>query len=342
MRDALYRVRSVNYMPDDVRDGLLEFRVDGVPVGRVRPPTAELLCSKRAIVGVGDDDDAGRTCRVFVVTAEEEEDGGDGTGRRRFLTLSDEIGRDADSRTEAVAQVMEQLRDDEGVIDGWRDELYPVGAGFYNNNDDGDDDDSGPAFLVERAAVPFLGAIEYGVHVNGIVENRTDDDSTGMVRRMWMARRSKTKSKFPGMLDHVVAGGQPAGMTLMDNVVKECWEEAGIPEDLVRAGLRPAGAVSYENYHGPRRETIQRSVLFCYDLVLPADFVPRPVDGEVDEFFLWSIEDILESMAQSYHDPIKPNCYLVVIDFLIRHGYLDPDVPGYLDVLRELRSGDCR
>eukprot|EP00984_Skeletonema_dohrnii_P003890 scaffold1339_cov129-Skeletonema_dohrnii-CCMP3373.AAC.1 len=30
---------------------------------------------------------------------------------------------------------------------------------------------------------------------------------------MWMARRSKTKSKFPSMLDHIVAGGQPAGLS---------------------------------------------------------------------------------------------------------------------------------
>ena len=56
---------------------------------------------------------------------------------------------------------------------------------------------------------------------------------------MWMARRSPTKSKYPNMLDHIVAGGQPVGIGLMDNVVKECMEEAGIPEDVTRAGIRP-------------------------------------------------------------------------------------------------------
>ena len=37
-----------------------------------------------------------------------------------------------------------------------------------------------------------------------------------------MARRSQTKATWPGKLDHIVAGGQPAGMTCSANVVKAC------------------------------------------------------------------------------------------------------------------------
>jgi isopentenyldiphosphate isomerase len=223
---------------------------------------------------------------------------------------------------------MEQLRDD-GVISGWRGEEYPVSASFYED----------PVFVMERAAVPLLGAIEYGVHVNGLVKS-TDKDV-----KMWIARRSQSKSKYPGMLDHIVAGGQPAGLSLMENVVKECMEEAGIPEDLIRAGIRPAGASSYETYSSGKRTLpagISRAVLFNYDLYLPPDFVPKPLDGEVEEFFLWSIDEILQSMSKDYPDPIKPNCYSVIIDYLLREGHLSPEVPGYLDVLRELRNGNCR
>jgi hypothetical protein len=82
--------------------------------------------------------------------------------------------------------------------------------------------------------------------------------------------------------------------------------------------------------------------LFNYDLYLPESFQPQPVDGEVEEFFLWTVDEILQSMASDYHDPIKPNCYIVIIDFLLRHGYVSPDVPGYLDIVRELRSGFCQ
>lgn len=47
-------------------------------------------------------------------------------------------------------------------------------------------------------------------------------------------------------------------------------------------------------------------------------------------------------MKPNYYDPIKPNCYIVIIDFLLRHGYISPDIPGYLDIVRELRSGQCQ
>ena len=153
------------------------------------------------------------------------------------------------------------------------------------------------------------------------------------------------------MLDHIVAGGQPEGLSLMENVIKECEEEAGIPPEIARPGvnLRPAGVVSYEESQkhtlgssGESFYTISRVVLFNYDLYLPKDFVPKPVDGEVEEFFLWRIDQIKESMAPDYDDPIKPNCYLVIIDYLLRTGFVSPETKGYLDVLQELRSGDCR
>ena len=86
----------------------------------------------------------------------------------------------------------------------------------------------------------------------------------------------------------------------------------------------------------------ERVVLFCFDLYLPNDFQPKPVDGEVEQFYLYNIEQVLSMMAKDYPDPMKPNCYMVVIDFLIRHGFVSPDVPGYLDLVRELRTGCCQ
>jgi isopentenyldiphosphate isomerase len=79
---------------------------------------------------------------------------------------------------------------------------------------------------MERAAVPWFGIKAYGVHINGFIRN----ENTGEVSHLWVARRSKTKSTFPGMLDHIVAGGQPYGISPYENVIKECAEEANIPE----------------------------------------------------------------------------------------------------------------
>jgi 8-oxo-dGTP pyrophosphatase MutT (NUDIX family) len=302
MKDILYRVRDVNHMPNSIRDGLVDFSVDSVPLGLVTQQQARKLCE------VGPE--------VFELAE---------SNGKSILTLSQAAGNTPDSRTAAVASVMDRLRE-QGVVKGWRNELYPVASSFYDS----------PVFVMERAAVPQLGAIEYGVHINGLVFRESRDET-----RMWMARRSPTKSKYPNYLDHIVAGGQPTGISLMDNVIKECHEEANIPTELTRQGLRSGGAVSYATY-SPKDDTVSRAVLFTFDLMLPADFQPTPVDGEVQEFFQWSVPDLLRSMAPDYPDPIKPNCYSCIIDWLVRDGHLSPDTPGYLDVVRELRSGVCR
>lgn len=90
------------------------------------------------------------------------------------------------------------------------------------------------------------------------------------------------------------------------------------------------------------------ALLACSDLELPADFVPVPQDGEVSEFFRLPLHKVAQLVAQGRPDSssgssdvFKDNCNLVIVDFLLRHGMLTPDMPGYLDVLRGLRAGDC-
>jgi Domain of unknown function (DUF4743) len=280
MRNALFRVRDVNKKPPPDAT-FLDFVVDGTKLGRVSTSNADLLIR------------SGGNNNVFCASTQ----GSRGAGSQ-FLTFSGAVGSTFEERTAAVAAVTGQLKES-GHLKGWRDELYPVSQSFYDP----------PVFAMERAAVPWLGALEYGVHVNGLVEqDKNDGDGGASGPNMWMARRSRQKSKFPGMLDHLVAGGQPLGMSLLDNVIKECHEEAGISERLARRGLRPASAISYETYVASS-QTISRAVLFNYDLYLPSTFVPVPVDGEVDEFFLWTVDELFASLDPNYPDPIKPNCY---------------------------------
>jgi len=347
MQDMLYRIRDCNQMPDDLRSNIIDFRLDGLILGKVDPKLADILCSTSVVTTPG-----GASHPVFEkVTPSQATTSTFSPNREEYLTLSEKAsGTTCESRTRAVAAVMETLKED-GIVKGWRDELYPVSDSFYNP----------PYFLMERAATELLGVLSYGVHINGILlperePTGANDDDNNIAKDehplMWMARRSKSKSKYPSMLDHIVAGGQPAGLSLMENAIKECEEEAGIPPSIARPGnLRPAGVVSYEEAKRCEIDskdgidffhTISRVVLFNYDLYLPKEFVPKPVDGEVEDFFLWSIDQIKESMAPDFCDPIKPNCYLVIIDYLLRMGYVSPDTNGYLDVLRELRSGDCQ
>jgi 8-oxo-dGTP pyrophosphatase MutT (NUDIX family) len=200
--------------------------------------------------------------------------------------------------TDAIAKVTSTLRD-EGVIKGWRNELLPAVSSF----------ESAPHFLIERAAVPLFGLRAYGVHVNGFVRG-----DYNQISHMWVGKRSKTKSLWPSMYDHIVAGGQPHGLSPYENVVKECLEEANIPEPLARTA-RSAGAVSYFYIDSNQ---LKRDVLFCYDIELAKDFVPVPNDGEVELFELKSIDWVLGKVLAGGSTGYKPNCNLVIIDFFLR------------------------
>ncbi|GBF91814.1 nudix hydrolase chloroplastic-like [Raphidocelis subcapitata] len=152
-------------------------------------------------------------------------------------------------------------------------------------------------------------------------------------KRLWVARRSRTKQTWPGKLDHIVAGGQPYGISCRDNVIKECGEEASVPPELAAQAVA-AGFISYVSL---LPEGLKPDVLYCYDLRLPEDFVPQPQDGEVEEFVLWDLERVAHVIAHT--DDYKPNCGVVVMDFLVRHGYITPDMPGYTRLVAGMREG---
>ncbi|XP_027924733.1 nudix hydrolase 20, chloroplastic-like [Vigna unguiculata] len=248
---------------------------------------------------------------VFVFPKEKFNGGPNGD----FVSLHPML-KTADERTSAVAYVVQQLGEER--IPGIRNELYPVTSSF-----------GAPIFFsLERAAAPYFGIKAYGVHMNGYVE--VDGQ-----KHLWIGKRSDTKQTYPGMLDHLVAGGLPHGIDCQENVIKECEEEAGIPRSISVKAI-PVGAVSYMDIDGYR---YKRDVLFCYDLKLPQDFIPNNEDGEVDSFKLIPVRQVAEVIRKT--EFFKTNCSLVIIDFLFRHGYITPEYHGYLDLLRSLRIGDC-
>ena len=63
------------------------------------------------------------------------------------------------------------------------------------------------------------------------------------------------------------------------------------------------------------------------------------MEGEVDEFMLWPGEQVMGKVRDTFE--FKFNCNLVIIDFLIRHGVLDPDnEPDYAALCRGLHKSD--
>lgn len=160
---------------------------------------------------------------------------------------------------------------------------------------------------IDRGTTPVLGLLAVGAHLNGLVRQADE-------LHLWVARRARTKPLDPGKLDHLVAGGVPAGLTPAQTLVKEAGEEAAIPPELA-ARARQVGEISYAM---ERPEGLRRDRLVIFDLELPADFQPRPADGEVESFELWPLARAVERVRTT--DDFKFNVNLVLIDLFARLG----------------------
>lgn len=182
-----------------------------------------------------------------------------------------------------------------------RNELFSVRAG----------PDQPELARLDRGALPLLGVWSEGVHVNGLVR-RADQPW------LWVAERAADKALDPGKLDHLVAGGLPAGLSAWDTLCKEAAEEAAIPPQLACRAV-PVGRSAYAM---ERPEGLRRDRLHHYDLWLPEDFVPRPADGEVAGFSLWPLRRVLEAVRET--DAFKFNVTLVLIDLFLRLALIDP------------------
>jgi 8-oxo-dGTP pyrophosphatase MutT (NUDIX family) len=187
---------------------------------------------------------------------------------------------------EALTQVVEQLAE-EGFIPGWRNERYGISG----------------LFEIERAAARPFGLTTYAVHINGI----SCDE-----KHMWVARRSASKPIDPGMLDNLVGGGISAGSSLEETLVKEAWEEAGIPAELARSAKR-GGTVRILR---EVPEGVQSELISVYDLRLPADFEPKNQDGEVAEFRCLSFEEVLRLLRET--EQFTLDATLVAMDYFNR------------------------
>ncbi|ORY93952.1 NUDIX hydrolase domain-like protein [Syncephalastrum racemosum] len=223
-----------------------------------------------------------------------------------------------DQRTQVMKDLLDTWREMKtfNVLAGWRNEKFPV-FGDATREDN-------TAFVVERAGAPLFGISQFGAHLNAFVR-----DTDGSIK-MWVARRSRTKQTWPGMLDNCVAGGVAWQQTTRETIVRECNEEASIPHEIAEQA-RNAGAVTYFTYthHGLVPET-----QYVYDLQLPLGVTPTPQDGEVECFYLWSLDQVRETLLNGEW---KPNCALVMIDFLMRHSIITADTePDYIDLTYRL------
>ncbi|MCJ1251910.1 hypothetical protein MMC30_009148 [Trapelia coarctata] len=205
------------------------------------------------------------------------------------------------------------------ILSGWRNELYPLHGA--------------PGVTIERAASALFGILTTGVHMTVYTRSPT----AGL--KIWVPRRAATKQTYPGMLDNSVAGGITAGETPFNSIVREAAEEASLPEALVRGKARACGMVSYFHIRDARAggETglLQPEVQYVYDMEVGADVELKPADEEVQEFYLWGVEEVRRALGEGR---FKPNCAVVLMDFLVRHGVLTGENEGdYVEICARLR-----
>lgn len=190
-----------------------------------------------------------------------------------------------------------------GAISAWREEAFPI---LCPHTDE-------VLGHFERAACRFWGTLTLGAHATGYVA-----DAQGRPQALWIAQRALDKATDPGLFDNLIGGGVPLGQTPHQALVREGWEEAGAPAELL-AAARPAPVLTL---HREVAEGLQVERLHSFDLPVPADWRPHNQDGEVAGFSLLAPT---EALGLALAGRMTVDAALVTLCFLQRHGLWRPD-----------------
>jgi len=242
---------------------------------------------------------------------------------------------DYHSRSKALMTIAQTLRDQGTfqVLKKWRDELVPI-FGLHGE----------VLCAVERTFGPLLGTIGLGCHLSAYTyEKATSDESSKGEYKIWVARRSLTKQEYPGMLDSTAGGTLGVWEDPEDCMLREADEEASLDKELMRGKMKAVGIVSYVHRTDQRASSgdlrlFQPDTLFLYELDLTGHEVGiiRPNDGEVQGFELLTVKEVQDAMAKG---EFKPNCAVVLLDFMIRHGILTVEnEKDYVEICSKLRE----
>ncbi len=216
------------------------------------------------------------------------------------LAVGDHVVLQATDRDAAFARMNGALRA-QGLIVAWRDETYAVP----------DLETLETLATFERAASRFWGTLTFGAHATGYVPG-----PDGRPVALWIAQRSFNKATDPGRFDNLIGGGVPHGQPPHETLVREGFEEAGLPPARL-AGARPGRVLRLAR---DIPEGWQHEWLYTWDVPLPEGVVPQNQDGEVHAFSLMKPADAL---ALAAGDTMTVDASLVTLDFALRHGLLD-------------------
>ncbi|SAY51666.1 NUDIX hydrolase [Neisseria weaveri] len=184
-----------------------------------------------------------------------------------------------------------------GLFGGWRNEKFDV-----------EDHDGNILFSLERSAFRPLGLCSKAVHVNGLTEENGE-------WKFWIGRRSRFKAVDPDKLDNLVGGGVADGESILAAMHREAWEEAGLSENILPTTENCSRRMSVRKVS----RGLHMEKLYIFDIVLSERNKPDNQDGEVSEFFLMGLDEVVEAMTSRL---FMNDAMLATLDLLERLGVL--------------------
>lgn len=159
----------------------------------------------------------------------------------------------------------------------------------------------------------FFGIPYFGVHVN--IFSRIGNDV-----RIWLSRRSQAVFTYQGCWDVAAGGSVSYGHTAISAARKEAYEEAGLPDQLLQP--MKLAAIVDQSFDSLYTHGLHLDHQYYFDLEVPADFIPTPVDGEAEGCISLSAEEAWVVLQDGVN--WKHNAAITVLDFGLRHGLYTP------------------
>ncbi|RSL46204.1 hypothetical protein CEP53_010419 [Fusarium sp. AF-6] len=206
----------------------------------------------------------------------------------------------------------------------------------------------------------LFGVVTVGVHLNVYTVKQVDGREN--VDRIWVSHRAKgVNVSYSGMLDQVVAGGMDPTdrvsgvLSPCITLKREAREEAGLHIDLgtrkvfmseedgttrLVGSVEQAPAITFydckDRNAGLMNEGhLEPGVRFVYDLKVDASFQPHAEERGIERFEALSVDEVKQSLHSLRW---KPNCGLVMVDFMVRKGLVsEADDARLGDIMTGLR-----
>ncbi|RGP70472.1 thiamine pyrophosphokinase [Fusarium sporotrichioides] len=205
----------------------------------------------------------------------------------------------------------------------------------------------------------FLGILTVGVHLNVYSRDRTTGDF-----RIWVAKRAIGRDlSYSGMLDQVVAGGVDPEDRIHEwlapfkTLTREAKEETGLEVDKLtlnvfapgtdtepRRFIGTASRVSCVTFFDKKdwragelnEDQLEPGVRIIYDLEIMNDYCPQGNEPGIEKIMSMDPLQVRQSLLEEGR--WKPNCGLVMLDFLVRHQIVNLQNDSHYDyIMRALR-----